>query len=39
MLRDSARRFFEREVAPYHRQWEKDGGSNEIMRELIARSL
>ena len=25
MLRNSARRFFEREVAPHHRQWEKDG--------------
>ncbi len=25
MLRDSARRFFEREVAPHHRQWEKAG--------------
>ena len=25
MLRDSARRFFEREVAPHHRQWKTDG--------------
>jgi len=25
MLRDAARKFFEREVAPDHRRWEKDG--------------
>lgn len=25
MLRDAARKFFEREVAPHHAQWEKDG--------------
>ena len=25
MLREAARKFFEREVAPHHRQWEKDG--------------
>jgi alkylation response protein AidB-like acyl-CoA dehydrogenase len=25
MLRDSARKFFEREIVPHHRQWEKDG--------------
>ena len=25
MFRNTARRFFEKEVAPYHRDWEKDG--------------
>ena len=25
MLRGSARKFFEREIVPHHRQWEKDG--------------
>ncbi len=25
MMRETARRFFEREVAPYHREWEKAG--------------
>ncbi len=25
MFRDSVRRFFERHVAPHHRQWERDG--------------
>ena len=25
MFRDAVRRFFERHVAPHHRQWERDG--------------